>query len=172
MKISKILKVAAIGTLALTALGAVAAQASQPLMVVRNNMVRVALNGSAASVVVGNPNVADVNVVDSRTIYIIGRGYGQSAVTILDRNGHSIYDSQVVVTAEPQDAVTVFHGNKPQVMLCARVCVADAGSENSSGGGDSNNASAPVIPMISAPSAPAASPLAVTSPAATMAVSQ
>ncbi len=164
MKISWALKIVAVGALVLATAGA---SEAQPLMVVRNNMVRVALTGSAASVIVGNPGVADVNVVDSRTIYVIGRGYGQSAVTILDRNGHAIYDNEVVVTAEPQNAVTVYHGSKPQIMLCAHTCTAEVDT-GSSGGGDSGGSAAPVIPMISSPAAPAGA----VSPGAAVAISQ
>lgn len=170
MTVSKALKFAILGGV-LLAIAAGQAQASPRLTVERNNMVRVSLPGSAASVIVSNPGVADVNVVDSHTVYVIGRGYGQSAVTILDRGGRAIYDSQVIVTSTPQDAVTVYHGNKPQIMVCANVCT-DAGGDSSNNNGGDAGAAPPVIPVMSAPAAPAASPVAVTSPAATMAVSQ
>ena len=63
-------------------------------------MLRVALPASAGSVIVANPaSIADVNVVDSHTIYVIGRGFGSSAVTILDRAGRPIFDGQILVTA-------------------------------------------------------------------------
>jgi Flp pilus assembly secretin CpaC len=100
------------------------AGASERLTVARNGMVRVALPASAGSVIVANPNIADVNVVDSRTIYIVGRGFGSSAVTILDHAGRPIFDSDVMVTAGQRSAVTIYKGSTPSVMVCSNVCEA------------------------------------------------
>ena len=127
--ISKALKIAAAG-LALMALASQAV-ASDRVTVERNGMVRVGLNASAGSVIVANPGIADVNVVDSRTIYIIGRGYGSSAVTILDHAGHPIFEGQVLVTAGQHNAVMMYKGSTPSVMDCSSVCQPAAGSTSS-----------------------------------------
>ena len=118
--ISKALKIAAAG-LALMVLAGQAA-ASERLAVARNGMVRVALPASAGSVIVANPNIADVNVVDSHTVYIVGRGYGSSAVTILDRAGRPIFDGDVFVTAGQHSAVTLYKGATPSMLVCSDVC--------------------------------------------------
>ena len=120
--ISKALKIAATGLVLMTLAGH--ADASGRLSVARNGMVRVALPASAGSVIVANPNIADVNVVDSHTVYIVGRGYGSSDVTILDRAGKPIFDSEVMVTAGQHSAVTVYKGSTPSVMVCSDVCEA------------------------------------------------
>ena len=41
---------------------------------------RVQLRGPAGSVIVGNPAIADVTVVDSNTLYITGKGYGVTEI--------------------------------------------------------------------------------------------
>ncbi len=132
--ISKALKIAAAG-LALMALAGQAG-ASERVTVERNGMVRVGLAGSAGSVIVANPNIADVNVVDSHTVYIIGRGYGSSAVTILDHAGKAIFEGQVMVTAGQHNAVMMYKGSTPSVMDCSNVCQPAAAATGEDG--DSN----------------------------------
>ena len=79
----------AIASFALTALAtlAVAAPAfAAPAVVVPiDQSTRLTIAGSAYSVVLGSPTVADVTVVDSHTLFISGRSYGVTDVTVLDR---------------------------------------------------------------------------------------
>jgi len=68
---------------------------------------RVILHGSAANVVVANPAVADVTMVDSHSIIILGRGYGATAIMVLDRNGRVLFDGHVRVSPPEQGLVTM-----------------------------------------------------------------
>jgi len=83
---------------------------------------RINLRGAAASVVVGNPAVADVTVVDERTLFLQGRGYGVTEVVVLDELGRTLWQGEVVVTAPTQGAVTVFRGSAATEMACAGGC--------------------------------------------------
>lgn len=123
--ISKAVKIAAVAGAALMTFGGAfvgQAYATQQLTVSRNGMLRVSLPASASSVIVANPDIADVNVVDSHTVYVIGRGYGSSAVTVLDRGGRPIFEGQVMVTAGQHDSVTMYKGSKASVMVCSNIC--------------------------------------------------
>jgi len=166
--ISKALKIAATGLVLMTLAGQAAA--SQQVTVARNSMVRVALPASAGSVIVANPNIADVNVVDSHTVYVIGRGFGSASVTILDRAGRPIFDGQVVVTAGLHDSVMMYKGSKPSVMVCSNICqpIDDNGN---SGGATGPTAAAAAAPPAVPTTATAASAPAVAGPAATPAAS-
>jgi Flp pilus assembly secretin CpaC len=136
--------------LALTAF-ACPAFAEQRVVVEKNHTLRVALSAPAGSVIVGNPEIADVNVVDSRTIYIVGRGFGSSAVTVTGRDGKALFDGEVVVSGARQGAITVYKGLKPSLMVCANVCVAqDINDSNTPQG------SAPALPAMPAAAAPTA----------------
>ncbi len=152
---AKTVKIAAMAGLALLMLAGQAG-ASERLTVVRNGMMRVALPAAAGSVIVANPGIADVNVVDSRTIYVIGRGFGSSAVTILDRAGRPIFDGQIVVTAGQRDSVMMYKGSKPSVMVCSNVCQPADDDSNSGGGSSGAQAFAGPAGLIAAPAAAAA----------------
>jgi Flp pilus assembly secretin CpaC len=131
------------------AITAGAAQAGQSVTVEKNHMVRVALRGSAGSVIVGNPDIADVNVVDSHTIYIIGKGFGSSAVTVTDAAGRSLFDGEVVVTGAQRGAITVYRGAKASSVVCSNVCISaddatSAGVASGAASGDGAPVSAPI----------------------------
>ncbi len=140
----------ALAAMALTALS-LPALAEQRVVVEKNHMLRIALSAPASSVIVGNPEIADVNIVDSRTIYILGRGFGNSAVTVTGRDGKALFDGEVVVSGAQHGAITVYKGLKPSLMVCSNVCVAqDVGDNNIT------QAPSPPLPVLSAASAPAA----------------
>lgn len=99
---------------------------SQPLSVEVDHVTRLNLSGSAASVIVGNPRIADVTVVDARTLYVSGRAYGTTEIVVLDGAGRSIYQGDVVVSAPSSGQVRVWRGSDVTHMACSSTC-----SENS-----------------------------------------
>lgn len=61
--------------------------AAETLRVALNKTIDLSLPGEIKDVMVGNPDVADV-VVRARTqLHVVGRGIGQTSITLLDRNG-------------------------------------------------------------------------------------
>ena len=107
---------------------------------------RINLRGTAASVIVGNPAVADVTVVDERTLFLSGRGYGVTEVVVLDPLGRTIWQGEVVVTAPTEGAVSVYRGSQVTEMACAQAC--------------SPSLRSAARPAPAAPAAPAAPPAA------------
>ena len=84
---------------------------------------RVQLSGPAGSVIVGNPEIADVTVVDANTLYITGKGYGVTEVVAVDPIGRTVFQSQVVVTAgDGAGRVRVWRGAQSTEMACAASC--------------------------------------------------
>ena len=84
---------------------------------------RVQLRGPAGSVIVGNPEIADVTVVDANTLYITGKGYGVTEVVAVDPIGRTVFQSQVVVTAgDGAGRVRVWRGAQSTEMACAASC--------------------------------------------------
>jgi len=137
--------------LALLAGGApMIAHAAQRVIVEKNHTLRVTLAGPAGAVVVGNPDIADVSVVDSRTIYIIGKGFGSSGVVVTGRDGRTLFDGEVAVTSIQTGAITVYKGLQPSLMVCSNICVADTTTLAA----NSSDAGAPAVTAPSAPAAP------------------
>jgi Flp pilus assembly secretin CpaC len=101
--------------------GAALAQ-SQPLTVEIDQSARIALRGSAGSVIVGNPAIADVTVVDPQTLFITGKGYGVTEVIVVDGLGRTLFQSQVVVASGDAGRVRVWRGAQVTEMACAASC--------------------------------------------------
>jgi len=84
---------------------------------------RVQLRGPAGSVIVGNPAIADVTVVDANTLYITGKGYGVTEVVAVDPIGRTVFQSQVVVTdGAGAGRVRVWRGGQATEMACGASC--------------------------------------------------
>jgi Flp pilus assembly secretin CpaC len=84
---------------------------------------RVQLRGPAGSVIVGNPLIADVTVVDANTLYVTGKGYGVTEIVAVDAVGRTVFQSEVVVTAgSGSGRVRVWRGGQATEMACAASC--------------------------------------------------
>lgn len=103
--------------------GSAAAQ-SGPLSVEIDHSTRVQLRGAAGSVIVGNPAIADVTVVDANTLFVTGRGYGVTEIVAVDQIGRTLFQGQVVVTAPAAGQVRVWRGRDLTEMACAASCAA------------------------------------------------
>lgn len=86
-------------SLALAALMAAGSAAAGGLSLGVNEALRVPLRGAAANIVVVNPQVADVTVIDSHSIIVEGKGLGATQILVTDHAGHMLMDSRVVVGA-------------------------------------------------------------------------
>lgn len=114
------------------------AMATPAVTVAIDHATRLQLSRPAGSVIVGNPAVADVSVVDHRTLYVSGRGYGVSQVLVLDPLGRPIWQGDVVVTQGSQGAVSVYRGAQVTEMACAAACAPTVRSAAAKGGGAIN----------------------------------
>ena len=84
---------------------------------------RVQLRGPAGSVIIGNPAIADVTVVDANTLYITGKGNGVTEIVAVDTIGRTVFQSQIVVTdGAGAGRVRVWRGGQATEMACASSC--------------------------------------------------
>jgi hypothetical protein len=119
---------------------------------------RLNVSRPAGSVIVGNPQVADVTVVDPHTVFVSGRGYGVSEIVVLDPLGRTIWQGDVVVTAPQTNAVTVYHGATAVEMACAATCSASMRSSKPAGAPASAPGAAPSVQPGQPTAAPQPSP--------------
>lgn len=83
---------------------------------------RVQLRGAAASIIVGNPQIADVSMVDANTLFIVGKGYGVTEVVAVDGVGRTLFQREIVVTGGSTGTVRVWRGAKATEMACGASC--------------------------------------------------
>jgi len=107
---------------ALAPVAAVQAAESGPISV-SVNMARVLrISAPAATVIVGNPGIADVTIQDAKTLVLTGKSYGQTNLIILDNVGNPIADTLVDVVQMSSSVVTVYQGLQRTSVACAPIC--------------------------------------------------
>jgi len=90
---------------------------------VKVNMARVLrINSPAATVIVGNPGVADVTIQDPLTLVLTGKSYGQTNLIVLNASGTPIADTVLEVVQNQADLVTVFNAGQRATYACASRC--------------------------------------------------
>ncbi|HTO27073.1 MAG TPA: pilus assembly protein N-terminal domain-containing protein [Devosia sp.] len=89
------------------------------------NMARILrINAAAATVIVGNPGVADVTIQDPQTLILTGKSFGQTNLIVLDSAGNPIADTLIEVVQMQAGIVTVYQGQARTSLACAPVCQA------------------------------------------------
>jgi hypothetical protein len=83
---------------------------------------RVALRGVASNVVVADPKIADVTMVDTHSVIVIGKALGVTQVMVFDHGGRTLLDAPVLVATSNAGAVTVFRGTGTTDYSCAPHC--------------------------------------------------
>lgn len=118
------LNILAIATITGTALlfgPAFPALASEELVIQSDHSKLIVLPQRPATVVVGNPSIADVTL-DGERLLLHGRGFGNTNVTILDDNGQPIEDYEVYVSLNEANSATVFKNGARHSYSCAGDC--------------------------------------------------
>ncbi|KQR56407.1 pilus assembly protein N-terminal domain-containing protein [Brevundimonas sp. Leaf168] len=93
---------------------------------------RVQLRGAAASIIVGNPQIADVSLVDANTMFIVGKGYGVTEVVAVDGVGRTLFQREIVVTGGSTGSVRVWRGAQATEMACGASCTPSVRSPSAS----------------------------------------
>jgi hypothetical protein len=98
------------------------ARADDTIAVVTDQAKLVKLPESVATVVVGNPLIADVSLQPGGAMVVTGKGYGTTNVVALDRSGAVLVDRAIEVTGSNDKLVTVFRGVERESYSCAPTC--------------------------------------------------
>jgi len=108
------------------------------LKVALDQSTRITFSRPARDVVVGNPLVADVSLLDAHNLVVLGKGYGSTSLLVVDAAGRTIADHQIIVSSPDTGAVSLFRGAELQTFSCAARCERSASKAveagNSSGG--------------------------------------
>lgn len=116
---------------------------------------RLPVGGMAASVVVGNKDIADVRAIDSRTLMVVGKRQGITNIVVFDNAGRQIYEGEVIVSAPSGSMVTVYRGAQAVEYTCSPYCQSTAPQA----GAAAPSQPEPVVTMAAPPpAAPVATP--------------
>jgi Pilus formation protein N terminal region len=117
----------------------------------------VKLPSRVATIVVGNPMIADVTLQPGGVVVVTGKGYGATNFIAMDRAGEILVDRLIQVEGPSEQLVTVYRGVERETYSCKPMCqrrmtlgdgdnyfksvIDQAGSLNSqaSGAGNSQN---------------------------------
>ena len=82
----------------------------------------VRLPGKVATIVVGNPLIADVTLQPGGIIVVTGKGYGATNFIALDRAGEVLVDRIIQVEGPSDQLVTVYRGVERESYSCMPIC--------------------------------------------------
>lgn len=74
-----------------------------------------------ATIVVGNPLIADATVQTGGLMVITGKGYGATNIIALDRSGAVLLERMIEVRG-PEDVVVVYKGIERETYSCTPLC--------------------------------------------------
>lgn len=75
-----------------------------------------------ATIVIGNPLIADVTLQPGGMVVVTGKGYGATNVIALDRSGAVLMDRVVQVEGPTDKVVTVYRGMARESYSCTPEC--------------------------------------------------
>lgn len=108
--------------IALAAAGSLRAQESDMLRVYMDHARVLRLERPVAKVIIGNADVADATVADSRTIVLTGKSFGTTNILLLDVDGNPIVDERILVSIDEGNTVRVYKQTERSVFSCSPNC--------------------------------------------------
>ena len=107
---------------ALSLLAAASPAAAQSLAVPIDQSTVITLPAAARDVVIGNPLVIDVNLLNARNAVVLGKAYGVTSLQVFDDQGRSIYARQVVVSVSDDNRIAFYRGSDVTNYACSPRC--------------------------------------------------
>jgi Flp pilus assembly secretin CpaC len=82
----------------------------------------VKLPAGVATIVVGNPLIADVALQPGGVVVVTGKGYGATNFIAMNRVGEVLVDRQIQVEGPSEQLVTIYRGIERESYSCMPVC--------------------------------------------------
>jgi Flp pilus assembly secretin CpaC len=109
--------------LALTAFAPLpGAAAEAPLGIVLDQATLMKLPEKVATIVIGNPAIADVAVQSGGLVVVTGKGYGTTNMIVLDRAGGVLMERTITVRGANSGTVAVYRGVERETYSCTPDC--------------------------------------------------
>jgi Pilus formation protein N terminal region len=96
--------------------------AAEPIKVVLDQAKLIRLPERVATVVVGNPLIADASVQPGGMMVVTGKGYGETNLVALDRGGRVLLEQMIQVRGPGEHVVVVYRGVERETYSCNPTC--------------------------------------------------
>ena len=113
---------AVLGTLLLAPQAAPTSAAAADIGVVLDHARLIRLPERVATIVVGNPLIADAAVQTGGLMVITGKGYGVTNIIALDRSGAVLMEKTIEVVGPREELMVVYRGAVRETYSCSPVC--------------------------------------------------
>lgn len=80
------------------------------------------LDQPVSKVIIGNAEVADATVADSRTIVLTGKAFGTTNLVLLDADGNALLDERILVSIDEGNTVRMYRQTDRTVLSCTPSC--------------------------------------------------
>ena len=111
------------GTALLAAmLGAAPPAAADTVTVVLDQARLMRVPERTATIVIGNPLIADVSLQNGGILVVTGKGYGSTNFLALDRAGKVLAERELLVKAPSENIVSVYYGVDRATLSCEPQC--------------------------------------------------
>jgi Flp pilus assembly secretin CpaC len=92
------------------------------IFVEASKSIPIRINGAASSIVIGNKNIADVAVHNEGLLFITGKSYGTTNLMVFDKSGRQLFSSDVMVTTNSTNLVTINRAGQSFTYDCSPNC--------------------------------------------------
>jgi len=75
-----------------------------------------------ATIVIGNPMIADASLQPGGMMVLTGKGYGMTNLVVLDRAGNVLMEKSIEVKGPRTDVVVMYRGIDRETYSCAPIC--------------------------------------------------
>lgn len=124
MSFTQFIRASVVGITLAIGLPAIAGDMTGVYTVELNNTQIIRLSEPASAVIVGNPKIADISVHSSDTVFVVGRGYGQTNLIVLNSSGATIVNAKLQVTSATSPGnVRLYQGPDRKSFSCAPYCL-------------------------------------------------
>jgi hypothetical protein len=96
--------------------------AAADLAVIMDEAKLIRLPDKVATIVIGNPMIADVSLQPGGIMVITGKGYGTTNVVVLDRAGAVLMEKSIEVQGPRAHVVVMYRGIERETYSCTPVC--------------------------------------------------
>lgn len=98
--------------------GVLAGPVSVPVFVPMDNVTLVSFKAPVSTVYIGNPSIAELTVVDSRHVFVMGKRFGATNLIALGNDKMVVENDPITVSSRQAEAVTVFRGPETYNYVC------------------------------------------------------